>query len=389
MKNTSGKKFLFPTLYPKDLDTSKLWFIKYQVEDYKKGAFVPRKYCGALNMIADKEERIRKAKEIIDSMKRGEAPPNHQGMKRPLADHPKHFANAVHCCLKYVKDRKFELEPKTVSQYESRINHFSAWLNRSNLQHLAIGGIQKEHARDFLFYLKEELKLSNATYNDYKILFAQIWNEHIEDGKINFNPWKQIKALPDETEHMASYPPDLRITIFKTLPSFDPQLWLFVQMIYYCGVRPHCELRRVKIGDLHFDKGKLVVRRLIAKGKRKERTINVYRGLIDQMRALGYDKYPSSHYLFSVDGKPGSMELKAKHLLYRWKKYRKEFGIPDEFKMYGAKHTGGKQLSKLHNQYVTNEHFGHATMEATAHYIEGIDERDLYELQTTYPEFAN
>lgn len=389
--NTTEKKFLFPRLYPLTYDISKKWFIKYQVEDFTTGGFKYEKYYGALNLITDKEERLKTANDYLLKMKRGEPLPVYQGMKRLRAQEPEsNFANAVQCCYKYVSDRRNELAKDTISQYKSRINFFHQWLCGKKLSHLAIGGITKDTARDFLNYLIEEKKFSSKTYNDYKILFGCIWQQYVEDDKIRKNPWKQIDSLPDQPVHFASYPPELRKLLRETLPEHDRQLWLFMQCIYYCAIRPDCELRKMQVRDLIVSKQRFIVRQEIAKGpkgKKRARVVNISKHLFSQLLKLRYHEYPPDYYLFSVEGVPGEKMVSEHYFRSRWNAYKKLHNIPAVYKIYGSKHTGGKLLSFLFNEFVTKEHFGHRSMDSTRQYTEDIDKDALNVLQKKYPKF--
>jgi integrase len=384
--NTTEKKFLSPRLYPVNRDMNKMWFIKYATEDFTTGKFKSKKYYGSLNLIADVQQRVSQAEEYIRMMQRGEALPNYQGMKRLVAPQQLNFANAVACCLKYVSDRRNEIEAETISQYKSRINFFAVWLGANNLQQLAIGGITKDHVRSFLNYLKDEKKFANKTYNDYKTLFGTIWQEYVEDGKILHNPWRKIPTLPDNTKHFESYPPHIRQLIAATLPGYDPQLWLFMQTIYYCAIRPHCELRLMKVKHLVAAKQRFYVPKELAKTK-VDRVVNIYTGLFEQYKAKGYTTAPPEYYLFTADGCPGEKHVRENYFIDRWNDYKKAHNIPAIYKLYGSKHTGGKSLSLQYNQYVTQEHMGHRSDESTKHYIENIDKDELTFLQLSYPVF--
>lgn len=388
---TSVKKFLCPTLYPKDRNPNKLWFIKYRIIDYTTGTFKSKKYYGSLNLIEAIPAREEKALEYIRIMNCGGTLPNYQGMKRLKPEGHEHkIANIITCCFKYLIHRKHELDKRTISQYRSRINHFGQWLNNKELQNIAIGALSKDHARAFLIYLKDEKHLSNKTYNEYKSLLCAVWNEFKNDGRIQYNPWSNIDGLPENPKHFESYPAWLRTYIKQTLPDYDAQLWLFIQFVYYCAIRPHCELRHVKIGDINWQNQRITIRKEIAKGpigKKKARIVNIYNGLFKQLIDLKYNQLPSHFYLFSKIGVPGEELTTINHFINKWNYYKKTFNIPSEYKIYGSKHTGGKRLSLAFNEFVTKEHFGHHSLDSTRQYTEGIDKDELNILKSNYPEF--
>ena len=75
------KKILHPTLYPKDRDIKREWFISYLVPDYTTGTYTPKKYRGLLNRLATVADREKLASEYIAIMEGGQLPPTEQGAR--------------------------------------------------------------------------------------------------------------------------------------------------------------------------------------------------------------------------------------------------------------------------------------------------------------------
>ena len=243
-------------------------------------------------------------------------------------------------------------------------------------------------AREFLAYLKDTKKLKGKTFNDYKCLLGSVWHEyrkHIDSD----NPWREVKGLRKQTVSFKKYPVDLQVKIKDTLPGYDPQLWVFVQCIYYCGFRPNSELRLMRVKDLKRKRGIFVVREDIGKGY-KARKINIYHKLLEQFEKLGWLDYNPDFFLFGRNGQPGPEELPETYFDKLWSKYRKENNIDPAFKLYGNKHTGGRKLTLQTDAYITKEHFGHSTIEQTQEYIDDdeLSVGDLQFLQKDFPEYG-
>lgn len=384
---TSEKKFLCPKLYPIQQNMNATWFIKYRVRDYNTGTMVSRKYYGLLNREPDKVKRLALAKEYLAMIERGDELPDYQGMKNlPAPGYQTGFATASGCIKKFLAAHDYEIMKRTASQYRSRAGIFEKWLFDQGKHQCAIGALDKELCREFLFYLKNDRGLSNKTFNDYKSLFITIWDEYLNDGKIKVNPWKQIKSLPNNTRHLSSFPEELRQLIRDTMPEYDPQLWLFMQCVYYCAIRPHSELRRMKVKHLSISAGLFLVPAEISKTK-KRRTVNIYTDLLRQLRESKYDQHHTDFYLFSKNNEPGPELLGINFFKKRWNQYKAAHNISSEYKLYGMKHTGGKALSKQFNQYITQEHFGHSSPNSTQQYINDLGANELHFLQKEFPEF--
>src|SRR5690348_10088276 len=100
----SGKKFLSPVLYPRDLSLEKKWFIKYKVEDWKQGGFKYEKYTGLLNRVHTVEERLLLAQKYLAQMKAGDILDNVQGLRSmpPAPIGTKKDSNVVVCCKRFL-----------------------------------------------------------------------------------------------------------------------------------------------------------------------------------------------------------------------------------------------------------------------------------------------
>lgn len=384
---------MFPELYPKDKNSNTLWFIKYQTEDFTTGTFKYGKYYGLLNLVADIAEREKLANEYIAIMKRGEALPDCRGKKaRSVAlgkvaiSAQTNFADCIMLCHRYLKHKKHYVHPKTIVQYTGQINAFDAWLTLTKIKNRAIGAIARETCEDFLLYLKDELKLSNTTCNNYKTLFGIIWQQQVDEGRISSNPWRIIKGLPNTKKHLESYPPELRAKIRDQLPAYDPQLWLFMQTIYYCAIRPHCELRLLKIKHLHFDRGLFEIPKELSYSG-AVRLVNISEKLLQQFKDAGYHMADAEHYIFTRNGLPGVQQAGINYFKNRWNAFKKVHNIPAVYKLYGSKHTGGKALTQLYNPYITKEHMRHKSIDSTMQYLNNLEVNELKFLQQSYPVF--
>jgi integrase len=393
LEMTSGKKFLSPILYPKDFSLEKKWFIKYQVEDWEKGGFKFEKYTGLLNRLNTVEERKQLALQYIAKMHAGEALESYQGMRSVPAKPTltKQDTNIVVCCHRFLYKTKTDVttgdaKPATYTQYKTKINAFVKWLQINNKEHLAIGGLSEVECEDFMTYLLLEKKLSNETYNAYKTLLGRIWAKYKKQLN-GYNPWPDIARRKKKTKHLESYPASLQRHIEYNLPGYNNQLWIFMQCIFYCAIRPQAELRFLQIKHINFETGIFTVPAHLSKNG-KERKVNVYRKLIEQLISHNYHLANPDDFIFSIKGAPGIKPVSKNFFSRRWDDFRKEHGIADRFKMYGSKHTAGKLISKKMNPYIAKEHFDHQSLATTQSYTDDLSKNELQFLQTEYPEFA-
>lgn len=376
-----------PKLYPADRRQNTKWFIRYFEKDYTAGRMVAKKYYGLLNIEPDLEKRTRLALEYIELIRLGHPLPNYAGKKKmPPPGFQSNFASVKTCLDQYLAFKQREVKKSTMIQYRANCNALIRWLCENKLEKMSIGAITKDHVRQFLNDMQQRHGVGNRTSNGYKILFGSVWQEYLNDGKIKTNPWRQVKSLPKQTKHLKSFPPELRAYIRETLPTYDRQLWLFLQCIYYCAIRPHSELRLMKVKHLIIEAGVFFVPAELAKNNRA-RMVNIYQDLLAQLTALGYHTFNPEFYLFTKSGTPGPVPASINYFKNQWRGYKRAFNIADDYKLYGSKHTGGKALSKQYNQYITQEHFGHSSPDATRHYISDLGSNELKFLQQDYPQF--
>lgn len=220
----AGKKFLSPRLYPLDRKTHKedgtrvQWFIKFKEEDFNKGGFKYSKYTGMLNLVTDVQERLKLADIYIGKMKRGEPLPDCQGARTAtdkVLEHPRANTNVLTCCDKFLERMQIAGRANaTIISYRSVIRIFSEWLQRTGRSDLAIGGIDKDIAFEYLGYLQAR---GNKNRGDHKTQLGAIWEDYKE--VIRLNPWKGIQIATDPKRHHLSYPNSLQQRIKETLPS--------------------------------------------------------------------------------------------------------------------------------------------------------------------------
>jgi len=379
-------KKIFPVLYPLNRDLSKRWFIKYKVQCYTTGALVSRKYTGALNLIPDLQQRIELAEKYMAAIKRGEKLPDLQGQRTPSELHqPKSFASAIACTMQYLSTGTHGLRHATLLDYRCKCTIFCKWLQSSGHAQMTIGALSAVHVKEFMHYLKTERKLSNTTANDYKHTLSTVWQTFVVDGKITANPWKMVKDLRNDTQHMPAYTPEVERTISTYLPQHHPQLWLFLQFVYYCSIRPRRELRLLKVENIDFENGTITVPGSLAKNY-KARTVIIPNVLLKQI--MHWQQYPLHYYLFSKEGTPGAVRTGLNYFGYKFEDFRKAYNIPTQYKLYASKHTNNRKMAMLFNAVVLQHHNGHSSLSETQKYIGEMHWRDLEFLRHQIPQMG-
>jgi integrase len=340
-----AEKKIFPKLYPLSRDLSKTWFISYQTFDYNSAQPVKHKYKGQLNLITNLEDRLNLAEKYIEDMHNGIELPNHAGQRKiykmPVGSQPHYSIKAIlSTSLEMVQN---EISEKTYSDYRGKLNTFIHFLTNRSLISLPIGQITSTEANSFLLYLRTVKNFQNKTLNAYKTLLKKIWSIAIKKYKLNQNPFEDIKKLKNRSKPFESYSVELEQYIAKTLPNYDKQVYLAAQCIYYCCVRVD-EARLLKVGNVDLVNQILTIPGKISKTG-EERKIIIPDPLCELFIKNNITIYDQDDYLFSENKEPGKLKLSYNSLRRRYAIYRVKFNIPDQYKLYGLKHTSNKKMA--------------------------------------------
>ena len=386
----TGRKVYFDVvLYPKNRDMGRKWIIKYKRPDFNTGTLKGDKYHGLLNLVADPDERLKLAQHYVAMFERGEHPPLYKGARRlPPQGHQPNFANILGVCLNFVKSKKGEVKPTTQGHYLGQINEFGRWLEISNYHNNGIGSFSKDQARAFLNYLVSDRKLSNKTRNEYKRLLGCIWQDMVDDEKIDSNPWRKIKRLKNETNSHLSYPTSVRQIISTQLPGYDRQLYMLVMLEYYCAIRPHQEGRLLQVKYLNSTMGTVTIPKHLIKGGKKDRTRIIPNQLLALLNDGGYFDADPEYYLFTAEQVPGDKPVGKNYFKNRWSNFRKAFDIPLSYQLYGAKHTAGEEMAAKFSPFEIKEQMGHDSLRSQEHYTKGFDYTKMQSLRGKYPDFV-
>ena len=106
------------------------------------------------------------------------------------------------------------------------------------------------------------------------------------------NPFKDIKHFSGVCTPARPYQKH-EIEILKNYISVhDPQLWLFIQFIIYCLIRPNSELRLLQIHHIDFENSIILIPADIAKNK-KSQWVTIPKVLMAQIQFL--KQYPPQY----------------------------------------------------------------------------------------------
>ncbi|GAB4397628.1 MAG: hypothetical protein OHK0053_14530 [Microscillaceae bacterium] len=99
-----------------------------------------------------------------------------------------------------------------------------------------------------------------TTRSAYKQFLHHYFGEFVKREWISKNPFDNTK-LPKKrtTENLRHFTPKERALLKAHLSAYFPELWLFVQCMYYTLIRPN-ELRLLLIKDIDLEETRILVR---------------------------------------------------------------------------------------------------------------------------------
>lgn len=236
-----------------------------------------------------------------------------------------------------------------------------------------------ENVYDFFFeFLTKEKNIKESTYNDYirHIKNALGWCDlaHL------IEPIQKRKAICTPAQYFTE---SQRSFLIHTMKKEKPDLWFFVQFIYYCFIRPRSELRVLKVGDIILEDKRILIPSKVAKNKKQE-----YVAIPDAFFPIVERKVRGrnpNHYLF-----PGASATTPLGMNTYGRQHRlllQKLGFDTErYKMYSWKHTGtvaavraGINLKDLQIQ------LRHHSLDQVDAYLRQLGVADLGNLERLFP----
>ena len=269
----------------------------------------------------------------------------------------------------YLNQRNNGLSLKTCQTYVSKLRIFCNWLEFSGYVDYDVTLISNKIILEFFNFLITVRKLDKRSIEKYKQIIHDYYRYLFKKEIILENPIYDI-TMPPKTKDMAARPisnKDLK-KLLGTIQESDPQLYLACMFQFYLAIRPGRELRLLQIKDIDLYNKTVVITEENAKVSR--RTVDMSEDLVELCNQYMIPNYNREFYLLGRERIPGPKPLGQNTMRNRFNKYRDELNLPDIYKFYSMKHTGGGKL--LQAGFTIEEiksHFGHSSIETTDRYL--------------------
>ena len=272
----------------------------------------------------------------------------------------------------FLLEKKDELIKHSYQTYQSKFRIFCSWMEIKKLDKIHVSFITNQHIIEFLKYVSNHNQLSRRTVSKYRQMLHCFFEWLIRNkGVIDRNPVYGIPQIGKIKDESPCPIPDQEREVLKVyMKAKDPQLWLVCLFEYYCAIRPHEELRHLKIGDINFESHTITIRNDIAKNHLTE-TVDIPDQLFEEItKTYKLHEYPQDYYVFSLNRQPGPVHLGKSNFRNRFYEIRKVLGLSSKYKLYGFKHTGASKLVDAGaSTCELQRHFRHKSITTTEAYF--------------------
>ncbi len=361
------------------------WYVYFQVRDPVTGKMRPFKYYrGFRSKKTAKERRAwgdKLTQELTQKLRAGWTPLDdgeyviysdnleYEHVIKRFQAQRRTVKNSRYFLNDFLNEKQQSLRPNTFKTYKSKLRIYCDWLDNKGYGDYDVSAITNKIIREFIRFLSEKENLDKLTVEKYVQILNGFFKYLKKINKALINPVFDI-PIPPKKADLGARPissHDLK-ELLPAIKEHDPQLYLACMMIYYLSLRPQQELRLLKIKDI--DLYNNVVTIVDGHAKCARRTINIPNPLRDLCNDYMLGRYNREYYVFGKGGVPGACPTGKNTLRCRFNRMRDKLGLPDTYKFYSFKHTGGGKLLEIGATIEEiRDHMGHKSIDTTYRYI--------------------
>lgn len=284
-------------------DMSKDWYVEWYGPTGKR-----HKRRTGINQHKTPAERRAAAEQLIEIIKKELVPDQSPAEVR---------------AREWLDDFRYTVRKKTFYAYRGKIDDLFGYLAGHPPTPTLISKYFKEKRRE----------LHPTTYNKYLEQIGKIFREIELPGDLldGIRP-ARAKSVPDRY-----YQQKQKLRLKRLISKEDPELWLFIQFIYYTFMRPNSELRLLQVMHLMLDEGKIFIPGTISKNRDSE-YVAIPPIFLPRVRAE-YQHGAASDYLFPSRVVP-DQPISYNNMYARHKKYLRQLRFPNGYTLYSWRHTG-------------------------------------------------
>ncbi len=356
---------------PADLDLTKQWLIRFEVWSEEKNQLVLKRTRVTGDTITQRDQDAKRLiREINEALNAGAfVDPVPEGV---AFDADKKKIGLVVAVSEFMDEKKRTLKSQSVTTYEKWERYFLEFIVAKNLDKIDLDEFTNRDAAEMRKYALDVQKMGNKTFNSYKGFVSGIFNYFKPIYKLPENPIAAtITKLKVKTSKHIAYNKEQIQAYKQACEKLElPELWFFVQMLYYTFCRPWEEIRNMQIGDIKKDHIMIYA----DYSKTGHRTVMIPSALEEVLKAWNIRNLPPHFYVFSHEGKPGRTRVGKSYMYEKHLKVLEEIDLlKSGYDIYGWKHTGAIALYvKTKDLMLVKEQCGHSDISQTVQYLRDL-----------------
>lgn len=344
-KKNFSEKTVFSIYSPTDL--TKRWFLSYYDNDGTR-----QRVYGTINAGKTYEERLRAAEALKKQYEKAA-----KGIKPTLGDYE--------AILEYLTN--LNLRKKSFQTSKSKLDVLFRFLAGRKLSKDLVTAFFNDIRRD-----KYE-----TTYNNYVTKIRQLLRAIGKDSMM-----EGIEHIRERRRPANYFQKHHVKKLAAAIQEQDPELWLFVQFMYYCFIRPN-ELRHLRACNVMVESNQIFIPAEVSKNGKGE-YVSIPQAF--QAKVKFIDAMPANELLFPADRditKPCSVNK----MYLRHSKILKLMGFGKGYTLYSWKHTGAVHAVKAGVGVKDLQiQLRHHSLDQVDEYLRQMGVHDLKRLQEIFPE---
>lgn len=378
---------ILPRLFDYNGDASKQWFVFYSYRNPASGKMQRFRIYEGFTACHTKKAKYAQGQKLVDEythlLKTGWSPFT-TSETAIYSDSLQYAAAARTYDQKRASNRTFsyyanlflpEVEGsarKTYLNYVGKFRTFDNWLRAKNIHHNDITTITQPTMRDFFLYLINDPKmhLARITLKKYEHMLQRLFSWCVKHKYLRQSP---MFDLPDTRRVNDTAPRPIHradIDLLTEEIKKDRQLYLTIQLEYYCFMRPGIEIRQARLSWFDLEASRIYVPAEVV--KTKEDKVIIIPDYFRQYLLTDWKLhlYPRNYFLIGQNGMPGPNPLGSNNLRNRFNVIRDRLGLPLKYKLYSWKHTGNSAAEDAGIPMAARQRQnGHRSLRSTEEYL--------------------
>jgi integrase len=334
-------------------DITKKWYIVFYPWDVQNKELVRKRFY-EINDYATSIER-------------------HQYANRMIREINKLLENGYHLDVNKAPAVEEQEEPEVYTLVDaiehSSVKIFTTWARENKIATMDMVYFDKLRAVYFDDYLFVQCSYNAKTVNGHIAYLKSLFQILVEREIIGQNSFKNItKHKESSSRKNLAFSPEQIEKIKAIVEEKNPELWIFIQFIYYCYLRPN-EIRQLEYRYFNLDERKIFIPSNISKNG-KDGYVSIPESFY---KILKKSEVFNSEKRFVFESREGDKPYSKNVMSERFRKLIKPLALGKDYTLYSWKHSGvvaaynaGVDIKSIQNQC------RHHSLEQTDIYLKSL-----------------